>query len=50
MKKKMLMEFPDLLETENLIIRKYRKGDGKENFDLFERNNNRELLKEGICW
>ncbi|MHA2201707.1 MAG: GNAT family N-acetyltransferase [Candidatus Thorarchaeota archaeon] len=48
MKKKMLMDFPDLLETENLIIRKYRKGDGKENFDLFERNNNRELLKEFV--
>ncbi len=48
MKNKILLDFPDLLETDNLIIRKYRKGDGKENFDLFERNNNRELLKEFV--
>ena len=48
MKNKLLLEFPEILETENLVIRKYRKGDGKENYDLFERNNNRELLKEFV--
>ena len=48
MKNKLLLEFPEILETENLVIRKYRKGDGKDNYDLFERNNNRELLKEFV--
>ena len=48
MKKKILMDFPDFLETENLVIRKYRRGDGQDNFDLFERENNRDLLKEFV--
>ncbi|MHA1948928.1 MAG: GNAT family N-acetyltransferase [Candidatus Thorarchaeota archaeon] len=48
MKHKLLLEIPELLETDNMIIRKYKKGDGKQNYDLFERNNNRELLKEHV--
>ena len=48
MKNKMLMEFPDSLETHRLVIRRYKKGDGKENYDLFERNDNRELLKDFV--
>jgi RimJ/RimL family protein N-acetyltransferase len=48
MKHKLLLEIPELLETDRLTIRKYKKGDGKENYDLFERNNNRELLKEHV--
>lgn len=48
MKHKLLVEFPDCLETDKLVIRKYKKGDGKENYGLFERNNNRELLKEFV--
>ncbi len=46
MKHKLLWEFPHSLETERLIIRKNEKGDGEKYFALFERNNNREELKE----
>ncbi len=45
---KILQEFPAIIETERLIIRKYQKDDGKDMYDLFERNNNRELLKEYV--
>ena len=48
MKHKLLWEFPDSLESERLIIRKYEKGDGQDYFSLFERNNNREELKEHV--
>ena len=48
MKHKLLWEFPNSLESERLVIRKYEKGDGKEYFALFERNNNREELKEHV--
>ena len=48
MKHKLLWEFPDSLESERLIIRKYEKGDGEDYFSLFERNNNREELKEHV--
>lgn len=48
MKHKLLLEIPELLETDHLVIRKYKKGDGRENYDLFERNNNRELLKDFV--
>jgi RimJ/RimL family protein N-acetyltransferase len=48
MEHKLLLEFPDLVETELLTIRKYKKGDGKEYFELFERNSNRELLREYV--
>jgi RimJ/RimL family protein N-acetyltransferase len=41
-------DLPTTLETERLVIRKYEKGDGKELFDLFERNDNRELLEEYV--
>lgn len=48
MKHKLLWEFPDSLESERLIIRKYEKGDGQAYLNLFERNNNREELKEHV--
>jgi RimJ/RimL family protein N-acetyltransferase len=48
MKHKLLWEFPVSLETDRLIVRKYEKGDGKTYFELFERNNNREELKEHV--
>jgi RimJ/RimL family protein N-acetyltransferase len=48
LKDKLLLEISEFLETENLLIRKYTKGDGKANFDMFERNNNRELLKDFV--
>jgi RimJ/RimL family protein N-acetyltransferase len=48
MKHKLLWEFPEILETERLRIRKYEKGDGADYFALFERNNNREELKEHV--
>jgi len=47
-KHKLLWEFPDSLESERLIIRKYEKGDGEDYFSLFERNNNRDELKEHV--
>jgi len=47
-KHKLLWEFPDSLESKRLIIRKYEKGDGEDYFLLFERNNNREELKEHV--
>ena len=48
MKHKLLQEFPSVFETDRLVIRKYQIGDGKGMYDLFERNNNRELLKEHV--
>lgn len=48
MKHKLLWEFPGSLDTDRLIVRKYEKGDGKDYFALFERNNNREELKEHV--
>ncbi|MGY5881230.1 MAG: GNAT family protein [Candidatus Thorarchaeota archaeon] len=48
MKHKLLWEFPGSLETDRLIVRKYEKGDGKDYFALFERNNNREELQEHV--
>lgn len=45
---KLLPDIPLILETTRLIIRKYEKGDGTELFQLLERNNNREYLKEHI--
>lgn len=41
---KMLLEIPSTLETERLIIRCYKSGDGKSLFSLVDRN--REHLKE----
>ena len=48
MKHKLLLELPEILETDTLVIRKYGRGDGEQYNDLFERNNNRELLKEHV--
>lgn len=48
MKDKLLLEVPEILETDSLVIRKYMKGDGKYNLEMFERNNNRELLEEFV--
>jgi ribosomal-protein-serine acetyltransferase len=48
MKDKLLLEIPDRMETENLIVRKFERGDGKDILDLFNRRNNRELLKESV--
>lgn len=45
---KLLLEIPSELETERLLIRKFTKGNGKDLYALFERNNNRELLKESV--
>lgn len=36
------------IESERLIIRRYKEGDGKELYDLLERNNNRDFLKEHV--
>ena len=48
MKHKLLLEFPEIIETDSLVIRKYKRGDGEEYNDLFERNQNRDLLKEQV--
>jgi hypothetical protein len=34
---KLLMKIPARLETERLIIRKYKRGDGQDMFTLVER-------------
>ena len=36
------------IESERLIIRKYENSDGKELYDLLERNSNRTFLKEHV--
>jgi RimJ/RimL family protein N-acetyltransferase len=43
-----ISELPTQIETERLVIRKFEKGDGEGLFDLLERNDNREFLKEAI--
>ncbi|MHA1587905.1 MAG: GNAT family N-acetyltransferase [Candidatus Thorarchaeota archaeon] len=48
MKHELLLEMSEILETDTLVIRKYGRGDGEQYNDLFERNNNRELLKEHV--
>ncbi|NHK32932.1 MAG: GNAT family N-acetyltransferase [Asgard group archaeon] len=45
---KMMLNLSTELETDRLIIRKYEKDDGKVLFDLLERNNNREFLKDHV--
>ena len=40
----LLLEIPEEFETERLVLRKYRKGDGTGSFEIFERNNNRNIL------
>lgn len=44
----MLLELPSVIETTRLIIRKYKKGDGESLFNLLERNDNREYLKDHV--
>ena len=41
---KLLMKIPTQLETERLVVRKYKKGDGQDLFALVERNNNCQFL------
>ena len=48
MKHKLLLDIPEEFETERLSIRRYAKGDGEKVLELFDRNNNRELLKEHV--
>jgi RimJ/RimL family protein N-acetyltransferase len=36
------------IESERLIIRKYEKSDGKDLFNLLERNDNRSFLREHV--
>ena len=43
---KFLLEIPNLLESETLIVRRFEKSDGKDLLALLERNNNREFLRE----
>lgn len=38
------MKIPTRLETERLVVRKYKKGDGQDLFALVERNNNCQFL------
>ncbi|MGY5874929.1 MAG: GNAT family protein [Candidatus Thorarchaeota archaeon] len=45
---KLLLEFPSHLETDRLVIRKYESGDGQDVYQLFERNDNRQKLKEHV--
>lgn len=45
---KLLLEIPTKIESERLVIRKYKENDGKALFDLLERNENREFLKEHV--
>ncbi len=45
---KLLFDLPTRIETERLVIRKYEKGDGKGLYNLLERNNNREFLKDHV--
>jgi len=41
---RLLMKIPTRLETERLVVRKYKKGDGQDLFALVERNNNCQFL------
>ena len=45
---KLLLDIPSQLDTEKLIIRKYADGDGAQLYLLFERNNNRDFLRENV--
>ncbi len=47
-KQRLLLELPTQIESDRLIIRKYKKSDGQELFDLLERNDNRTFLKEHV--
>jgi len=47
-KKELLLDIPREIESERLIIKRYEKGQGKNLFELLERNDNREFLKEHV--
>jgi len=42
------LDIPYEIESENLIIKRYEEGNGKDLFALLERNYNREFLKEHV--
>ncbi|MFW9848754.1 MAG: GNAT family N-acetyltransferase [Candidatus Thorarchaeota archaeon] len=44
----LLLDIPEKFESNRLILRKYRKGDGLGFFEIFERNDNRTQLKESV--
>ena len=46
--KEELENLPQKIETERLIIKKYKQGEGKDLFALLERNNNRDFLREHV--
>jgi RimJ/RimL family protein N-acetyltransferase len=48
MKNKTMLEIPSQLLSERLVLRKYEKGDGKGFFNLLERNDNRNHLRESM--
>lgn len=45
---KFLLEIPEQLEAERVLVRRYQKGDGGDLFALLERNNNRVFLKPNV--
>jgi RimJ/RimL family protein N-acetyltransferase len=45
---KKLLDLPTKLETERLIIRKYKEGDGTALFNLLESNENRHYLRDHV--
>ena len=47
-KNKPSLNIPYEIESERLLIRRFKKGDGEDLFLLLNRNNNREFLKEHI--
>ncbi len=44
----LLLELPESLDTDRLLVRKYRAGDGEALYALLERNNNREFLYPNV--
>lgn len=44
----LLLEIPEELDCERILLRKYRKGDGTGFLEIFERNNNREALRDSV--
>ncbi|MHA1906791.1 MAG: GNAT family N-acetyltransferase [Candidatus Thorarchaeota archaeon] len=44
----LLLEIAEELDSERIILRKYRKGDGIGFLEMFDRNDNREQLKESV--
>lgn len=43
-----LLELSEWLEAERVVVRRYRKGDGKALFALLERNDNRAFLQPNV--